>query len=51
MVMVFAPTFKFTGAEAVPDVTAVPLTFTVAFGSEVLGVTVIEVTELAIATV
>ena len=40
--MVFEPTFSVIAAEAVPDVVVVPFTVTVAVGSAVVGVTVIE---------
>ena len=40
VVMVFDPTFKAIGAEAVPEVTAVPLTVTVDVGTAVKGVMV-----------
>ena len=43
MVMVFAPTINGIAADAVPEVTAVPFTVTVAFGSVVVGVTVTDV--------
>ena len=43
VVMVFAPAFKAMAADAVPEVTAVPLTVTVAVGSLVVGVAVNEV--------
>ena len=46
VVMVFAPVFKFIAADAVPEVTVVPLTFTVAVALLVVGVTVMEVTVL-----
>ena len=41
VVMVLAPTFKAIGADAVPEVTAVPFTFTVDVGTAVTGVMVI----------
>ena len=44
--MVFEPTFRGMAAEAKPGVVAVPLTVTVALGSLVAGVAVIEVVVL-----
>ena len=45
MVMVLSPAFRVIGSDAAPDNTgSVPLTSIVAFGSVVVGVTVIEVT-------
>jgi len=44
VVMVFSPTANSIGPEAVPDVTAVPFTVTVALLAEVVGVTVILLT-------
>ena len=43
VVMVFAPAFRAMPADAIPEVTAVPLTVTVAVGSAVVGVTVMDV--------
>ena len=40
VVMVFGPTFKAIGAEAVPEATVVPFTFTVDVGTAVTGVMV-----------
>ena len=40
MVTVFAPTDRGIAGDAVPEVTAAPLTFIVAFGSAAVGVTV-----------
>ena len=51
MVMVLLPATKGIAADAVPDATAVPFTFTVALGSVVVGVTVTEVIALATLTV
>jgi hypothetical protein len=45
--MVFDPTLSEIEPEAEPDVTEVPLTVIVALGCVRVGVTVIEVTELA----
>ena len=42
VVIVFVPTFKVIAPEAVPEVTVMPLTVTVAVGSLVVGVTVME---------
>ena len=42
VVMVFGPAISGIAAEAVPEVTAVPLTVTVAVASAVVGVTVNE---------
>ena len=47
VVMVFEPTANAIGADAVPHITAVPFTFTVAADTEVVGVRVMDVTELA----
>ncbi len=44
--MVFVPTAKGILAEAVPDITAVPLTVTVEVGTLVVGVTVTDATAL-----
>ena len=46
VVIVLLPPSKGRLADAVPEVTAVPLTVTVAVGSVVVGVIVTEVTEL-----
>ena len=46
VVMVFGPTTKGILADAVPELTAVPFTVTVAVASLVVGVTVIEVMAL-----
>jgi hypothetical protein len=46
-VIVFDPTFRDIGPDAEPDVTDVPFTVMVAFSWDLVGVTVIEVTELA----
>ena len=51
ILIVFAPTFKGIAADAVPDATVVPFTFSVAFGSVVVGVTVTDVTVLVTLTV
>ena len=51
MVMAFAPTAKAILPDAEPDVTATPFTFTVAVALLVVGVTVIEATELATSAV
>ena len=48
-VMVFTPTAKLIEPEAVPEVTEVPLTFTVAVESVTVGVTVIDVVALVTA--
>jgi len=45
-VIVFVPTFRLIGPDAVPDVTVVPFTVTVALASEVVGVTVMLVVAL-----
>ena len=47
VLMVLGPTAKGMDSEAVPDATAVPFTFTVAFTSLVVGVNLIEETLLA----
>lgn len=44
MVITFIPGFMLTGADAVPDATGVPFTVTVAVGSVVVGVTVVDIT-------
>jgi hypothetical protein len=46
VVITFPPTLKAIGPDAVPDVTAVPLTVTVAAASLVVGVTVMLVVAL-----
>ena len=51
MVIVFAPTDKGMAADADPEVTVVPFTFTVAVGSTVVGVTVTDVVALVTFTV
>ena len=47
VVMVLFPAARAIALEAVPEVVAIPLTVTVAVGSATVGVTVMEVTELA----
>lgn len=42
MVMTFAPTLKLMGRLDVPEVTGEPFTVIEAYGSEVVGVTVME---------
>ena len=46
VLMAFGPTFNAIGPEAVPDVTAVPLTVMVALALVAVGVTVIEASPL-----
>ena len=46
VLMVLLPTIKGIGPDALPDGTAVPFMVTVAFGSVVVGVTVMLLTEL-----
>ena len=48
---ILAPTLKAIAPEGLPEVTAVPFTVTVAFTSDVAGVTVNEVTPFATLTV
>ncbi len=47
VVIVFVPTLRLMEPEAVPDVTVVPFTFTVAVASLTVGVAVIVLTPLA----
>ena len=51
VVIVFDPTFKAIGLEAVPDVTAVPFTFTVEVDTAVVGVMVMVAAPLTTAVV
>ena len=51
MLIVFTPTDKAIGADAVPDATIALFTSIVAFGSAAVGVTVIDATPFATFTV